>query len=58
MTAVRRPGSEPRRAKPARSILVAVHGGHPQVEQALKRAGRSRLDLPSVSMVGTDYHTE
>jgi hypothetical protein len=42
----------------ADGIAVAIHGGHLQLQRALKRAGRSGLDLRSVSVVGTDYHTE
>ena len=57
MTALRRPESQPRRAKVAQGILVAVHRGHLQVEQALKELTRSRVDLRPVSVVGTDHHT-
>jgi len=37
---------------------VAVHRGHLQVGEALKKLARSGFDLRTVSVVGTDRHTE
>ena len=58
MVAMRRSESQRRRTGTARGILVAVHAGHLQVQKALAKLTRSRLDLRRACVVGTDYHTE
>ena len=58
MSASRRPESQRRRAESTHGIVVAVYGDHLQVQKALAKMARSRLDLRQVSVVSTDYHTE
>jgi hypothetical protein len=58
MPSSRRPESQRRRAETTHGIVVAVYGNHLQVQKALAKLARSRLDLRQVSVVSTDYHTE